>query len=87
MILTFFMKNTIKNQSLGSLTTSHMYYTYYRYRHGIMAKKKAKEEESLEKKLWKAAEKLRKNIVLGLMFLKHISDSFDELYNKLSQKW
>lgn len=55
--------------------------------------KKAKEtvEEPLEKKLWKAADKLRKNmdaaeykhIVLGLIFLKYISDAFEEVYNKL----
>lgn len=56
--------------------------------------KKAKEtiEEPLEKKLWKTADKLRKNmdaaeykhVVLGLIFLKYISDAFEELYNKLS---
>lgn len=48
-------------------------------------------EEPLEKKLWKAADKLRKNmdaaeykhIVLGLIFLKYISDAFEELYEKL----
>jgi type I restriction enzyme M protein len=48
-------------------------------------------EEPLEKKLWKAADKLRKNmdaaeykhIVLGLIFLKYISDAFEELYLKL----
>jgi len=52
---------------------------------------KAKQEESIEKQLWKAADKLRKNIdaaeykhvVMGLVFLKYISDSFEELYNKL----
>jgi type I restriction enzyme M protein len=52
---------------------------------------KAKQEESIEKQLWKAADKLRKNIdaaeykhvVMGLVFLKYISDSFLELYNKL----
>ena len=45
-------------------------------------------EEPLEKQLWKAADKLRKNIdaaeykhvVLGLIFLKYISDAFEELY-------
>ena len=45
-------------------------------------------EEPIEKQLWKAADKLRKNIdaaeykhiVLGLMFLKYISDSFEEMY-------
>jgi type I restriction enzyme M protein len=50
-------------------------------------------EESLEPKLWKAADKLRKNmdaaeyehIVLGLIFLKYISDAFEEMYNKLKQ--
>lgn len=53
--------------------------------------KKIEQEESLEKKLWKTADKLRKNIdaaeykhiVLGLIFLKYISDAFEELYEKL----
>ena len=48
-------------------------------------------EEPIEKQLWKAADKLRKNIdaaeykhiVLGLIFLKYISDAFEELYAKL----
>src|SRR5437899_6214005 len=48
-------------------------------------------EEPLEKKLWKAADKLRKNVdaaeykhvVLGLIFLKYISDAFEELHAKL----
>lgn len=48
-------------------------------------------EEPLEKQLWKTADKLRKNIdaaeykhiVLGLIFLKYISDAFEELYAKL----
>lgn len=48
-------------------------------------------EEPLEKKLWKAADKLRKNmdaaeykhVALGLIFLKYISDAFEELYAKL----
>ena len=57
-----------------------------------MAKKpKPTNEEPLEKQLWKTADKLRKNIdaaeykhiVLGLIFLKYISDSFEELYDKL----
>ncbi len=50
-------------------------------------------EEPLEKKLWKAADKLRKNmdaaeykhVVLGLIFLKYISDAFEELYHKLKE--
>lgn len=53
---------------------------------------KNQNDESLEKKLWKAADKLRKNmdaaeykhIVLGLIFLKYISDAFEELYQKLT---
>jgi len=57
-----------------------------------MAKAKTEKEEPLEKQLWKAADKLRKNIdaaeykhiVLGLIFLKYISDSFEEMYNKLA---
>ncbi len=57
-----------------------------------MAKKNGKStEEPLEKQLWKSADKLRKNIdaaeykhvVLGLIFLKYISDAFEELYDKL----
>ena len=48
---------------------------------------------SLEKKLWEAADSLRKNIdaaeykhiVLGLIFLKYISDSFEVFYNKLKK--
>jgi type I restriction enzyme M protein len=52
---------------------------------------KQQTEEPLEKKLWKAADKLRKNmdaaeyklVVLGLIFLKYISDAFEELYQKL----
>lgn len=58
-----------------------------------MAKKKQDNNntESLESKLWLSADKLRKNmdaaeykhIVLGLIFLKYISDSFEELYQKL----
>ena len=58
----------------------------------FMAKKNANgTEEPLEKQLWKTADKLRKNIdaaeykhvVLGLIFLKYISDAFEELYAKL----
>jgi type I restriction enzyme M protein len=57
-----------------------------------MAKKiKSEKEEPLKVKLWKAADKLRKNmdaaeykhVVLGLIFLKYISDAFEEQYQKL----
>ena len=56
-----------------------------------MAKKQQTTAEPIEKQLWKAADKLRKNIdaaeykhiVLGLVFLKYISDSFAELHSKL----
>ncbi len=56
-----------------------------------MPPKNTKSTETLEKQLFKAADKLRKNIdaaeykhiVLGLIFLKYISDSFEELHNKL----
>ena len=48
--------------------------------------------ESLEQKLWKAADKLRKNIdaaeykhiALGLIFLKYISDAFEQLHEQLA---
>jgi type I restriction enzyme M protein len=56
-----------------------------------MAKEKKVTVEPIEKQLWKAADKLRKNIdaaeykhiVLGLIFLKYISDAFEEMYAKL----
>jgi type I restriction enzyme M protein len=59
-----------------------------------MAKKNGNgTDEPLEKQLWKSADKLRKNIdaaeykhvVLGLIFLKYISDAFEELYDKLKK--
>ncbi len=58
-----------------------------------MAKKKEIKDEPLEKQLWKSADKLRKNIdaaeykhvMLGLIFLKYISDAFEELYTKLKE--
>ena len=59
-----------------------------------MAKKnKENNNLSLEKTLWQAADKLRKNmdaaeykhIVLGLIFLKYISDTFEEMYTKLKE--
>jgi type I restriction enzyme M protein len=51
------------------------------------------QEEPLDKQLWKAADKLRKNIdaaeykniVLGLIFLKYISDAFEGLYQRLQK--
>ncbi len=59
-----------------------------------MSKKDTQVGEPLEKQLWKAADKLRKNIdaavykhvVLGLIFLKYISDAFEELYAKLKEE-
>jgi type I restriction enzyme M protein len=56
-----------------------------------MPKNQENNIEPLEKQLWKAADKLRKNIdaaeykhvVLGLIFLKYISDAFEELHAKL----
>ena len=58
-----------------------------------MAKNHATEPERLEAQLFKAADKLRKNIdaaeykhiVLGLIFLKYISDSFVAQYEKLTE--
>ncbi len=49
------------------------------------------ENQQLEKTLWLAADKLRSNmdaaeykhVVLGLIFLKYISDAFEELYDRL----
>ena len=50
-------------------------------------------EEPIEKQLWKAADKLRKNIdaaeykhiILGLIFLKYISDAFEQLFGRLKK--
>ena len=52
---------------------------------------KQTKQEPLEVVLWKTADKLRKNIdaaeykhvVLGLIFLKYISDTFEAHYNLL----
>jgi type I restriction enzyme M protein len=49
------------------------------------------DNNKLEKTLWQTADKLRnkmdaaeyKHVVLGLIFLKYISDAFDELFRKL----
>ena len=54
-----------------------------------MAKKTA--ELKIEDALWQAADQLRgsmdasqyRNVVLGLIFLKYVSDSFDEKYESL----
>lgn len=54
-------------------------------------KTEPKSTEPIEKQMWKAADKLRKNIdageykhvVLGLIFLKYISEAFSILYEKL----
>lgn len=59
--------------------------------HTSKDKKEEKKIEAIEKTLFKAADKLRKNVdaaeykhvVMGLIFLKFISASFEELYNKL----
>ena len=53
-----------------------------------------KELKSLETKLWSAADKMRgvvsvaeyKFIVLGLIFLKYISDSFEDKYEALVEE-
>ncbi len=58
-----------------------------------MAKNNNDAVEPIEKQLWKAADKLRKNIdaaeykhvVLGLIFLRYISDAFEGLYEKLKK--
>lgn len=58
-----------------------------------MAKNNNEKTEQFEKTLFKMADKLRKNmdaaeykhIVLGLIFLKYISDSFEELYTKIKE--
>jgi len=58
------------------------------------SKNKRNSAIGFEDKLWKAADKLRgnmdsaeyKHVVLGLIFLKYISDSFEEKYNELKSE-
>lgn len=58
-----------------------------------MAKKDNKTTIGFEETIWRAADKLRGNlnaseyegVVLGLIFLKYISDRFDTLYQELSE--
>ena len=66
---------------------------FYKNSLKLMAKKKKEEvQETIEKTLWKAADKLRKNInaaeykdvVLGLIFLKYISIAFEKLHADLT---
>ena len=53
--------------------------------------KKSNKHESIEATLWQSADKLRKNmdaaeykhVVMGLIFLKYISDAFEVLHSKL----
>ena len=60
----------------------------------VKEKKTQKAELGFEAKLWTAADKLRNNmdaseykhVVLGLIFLKYISDSFETKYNELVSK-
>jgi len=55
------------------------------------ANKNTNKKETIEATLWKSADKLRRNmdaveykhVVLGLIFLKHISDAFDVMHYKL----
>ena len=61
-----------------------------------MAKKRAENtaEIGFEEQIWRAADKLRgnvdpseyKNVILGLIFLKYISDKFDERYAELIEE-
>lgn len=62
-----------------------------------MARKKKEEntaEIGFEEQIWRAADKLRgnidaseyKNVVLGLIFLKYISDKFDQRYQELVEE-
>lgn len=61
-----------------------------------MAKTKDKvtDQKPFEQMLWQAADKLRKNIdaaeykhvVLGLLFLKYVTDAFEELHQKILNK-
>lgn len=60
-----------------------------------MAKNKVQvDPEPIEKQLWAAADKLRKNIdaaeykhvMLGLIFLRYISDAFEELHQRLMEE-
>ena len=67
------------------------YFTRQPVFYPIYCKKIMTELKDLEKTLWAAADKLRNNmdaaeykhVVLGLIFLKYISDAFEDLYNKL----
>ena len=57
-------------------------------------KKSTTPEEPIEKQLWKATDKIRKNIdaaeykhiILGLIFLKAIFDAFEALFSTFPQK-
>ena len=58
-----------------------------------MLKNNSKGDLGFEQKLWQTADKLRSNmdaaeykhVVLGLIFLKYISDSFEEAHTEISK--
>ena len=58
-----------------------------------MANQTSSAKIGFEEKLWQTADKMRNNmdpseykhVILGLIFLKYISDSFEELHAKLSK--
>ena len=60
-----------------------------------MVKKSETNDIDFKATLWKSADKLRnqmdaaeyKHIVLGLIFLKYISDTFDILKNQMTRKY
>ena len=65
-------------------------------RGGIMQKNNSNENNlGFENKLWLAADKLRNNmdaaeykhVVLGLIFLKYISDAFEEKHEQLQENF
>ena len=59
------------------------------------ASQKNNKQESIGATLWQTADKLRKNmdaaeykhVVLGLIFLKYISDAFEDLHFKLVEDY
>ena len=61
----------------------------------IFAKKNTESLQEIKQKLWLAADKLRnsmdaaeyKHVVLGLIFLKYVSDSFDEFREELRRQF
>lgn len=94
-ILQSCMRNFAHSSQLSTISSRPIIKLFIAYAKNIMTNQQSNTNglpADLEAKLWATADKLRghmdaaeyKNVVLGLIFLKYISDAFQELYERLA---